>query len=47
MPILSEDLKTGLEQAIEYERGNGEAKVTTYVMPAKDNNSLDGKDSEE
>ena len=44
MSKLFEDLKTGLEQAIEYERGNGEAKVTTYViMPVKKYTSSDVK----
>lgn len=33
MADLFDDLKTGLEQAIDYERGKGTAKVTTFVIP--------------
>lgn len=33
MADLFDDLKTGLEQAIDYERGRGKAKVTTYIIP--------------
>ncbi len=32
MSTLFDDLKTGLEQAIAYERGEGSAKVTTYCF---------------
>ena len=32
MDSLFEDLRIGLEQAIEYERGSGTARVTTYVI---------------
>ncbi len=32
MNALFEDLKTGLEQAIEYEQGKGNAKTVTYII---------------
>lgn len=37
MKSLFEDLKQGLEEAIDYERGNGKARVKTYmIMPIKE-----------
>lgn len=33
MSSLFNDLKGGLEEAIEYEKGIGEAKVKTYMIP--------------
>ena len=36
MSTLFEDLKTGLEQAIEYEKGTGQAKSRTFtIAPVK------------
>ena len=36
MSSLFDDLKQGLEEAIEYEKGNGKARVKTYmIMPIK------------
>ena len=32
MDSLFEDLREGLQQAIDYERGNGPAKKVTYVI---------------
>ena len=32
MSSLFEDLKEGLEEAISYEKGSGEAKVKTYMI---------------
>ncbi len=31
MSSLFDDLKAGLEEAISYEKGNGSAKVKTYM----------------
>ena len=37
MSSLFEDLKEGLEEAIAYEKGKGEAKVKTYmILPIKE-----------
>ena len=37
MSSLFDDLKQGLEEAIDYEKGNGEARVKTYmIMPIKE-----------
>ncbi|MGN0393909.1 MAG: helix-turn-helix domain-containing protein [Coprococcus sp.] len=37
MSSLFDDLKQGLEEAINYERGNGKARVKTYmIMPVKE-----------
>lgn len=36
MSSLFDDLKQGLEEAIDFERGNGKARVKTYmIMPIK------------
>ena len=36
MSSLFDDLKQGLEEAIDYEKGNGKARVKTYmIMPIK------------
>ena len=36
MSSLFDDLKQGLEEAIDYEKGNGNARVKTYmIMPIK------------
>ncbi len=32
MISLFEDLKEGLQEAIDFEKGNGEAKTTTYII---------------
>lgn len=40
MSELFDDLKQGLEEAIEFEKGSGKAKVTTYVIePVKEYNN--------
>ena len=37
MGALFDDLKEGLEEAIEYEKGSGEAKVKTYmILPVRE-----------
>lgn len=37
MSSLFDDLKQGLEEAIDYEKGNGNARVKTYmIMPIKE-----------
>lgn len=37
MSSLFDDLKQGLEEAIDYEKGNGKARVKTYtIMPIKE-----------
>lgn len=37
MSSLFDDLKQGLEEAIAYEKGNGKARVKTYmIMPVKE-----------
>ena len=37
MGSLFDDLKQGLEEAIEYEKGQGKARVKTYmIMPVKE-----------
>ena len=37
MSSLFDDLKQGLEEAIDFERGNGKARVKTYmIMPIKE-----------
>ena len=37
MSSLCDDLKQGLEEAIDYEKGNGKARVKTYmIMPIKE-----------
>ena len=37
MSSLFEDLKEGLEEAISFEKGDGEAKTKTYmIMPVKE-----------
>ena len=37
MSSLFEDLKQGLEEAIEYEKGKGKARVKTYsITPVKE-----------
>lgn len=37
MSSLFDDLKQGLEEAINYEKGNGKARVKTYmIMPVKE-----------
>ncbi|MCF0134536.1 MAG: helix-turn-helix domain-containing protein [Blautia sp.] len=37
MSSLFDDLKQGLEEAISYEKGNGDAKVKTYmILPVKE-----------
>lgn len=37
MSSLFDDLKQGLEEAIEYEKGNGKARIKTYmIMPVKE-----------
>ena len=32
MSSLFEDLKEGLQEAIDFEKGNGKAKTTTYII---------------
>ena len=32
MSFLFEDLKEGLQEAIDFEKGNGKAKTTTYII---------------
>lgn len=32
MSALFEDLKEGLQEAIDFEKGNGKAKTTTYII---------------
>lgn len=37
MSILFDDLKQGLEEAIDYEKGNGTVRTTTYtILPVKE-----------
>ncbi len=37
MSTLFDDLKQGLQEAVDYERGQGEARVKTYmIMPVKE-----------
>lgn len=37
MSVLFDDLKQGLEEAIDYEKGNGTARTTTYtILPVKE-----------
>ena len=37
MSSLFDDLKQGLQEAIDYEKGNGEARVKTFmIMPVKE-----------
>ena len=44
MSALFEDLKEGLQEAIDYERGKGSAKRTTYVIdPVKKYSNVDIK----
>lgn len=44
MSALFEDLKEGLQEAIDYERGKGTAKRTTYVIdPVKKYSNVDIK----
>ena len=44
MSALCEDLKEGLQEAIDYERGKGSAKRTTYVIdPVKKYSNVDIK----
>ena len=44
MESLFEDLATGLQQAIDFEKGSGTAKVTTYeISPVKKYNNSDIK----
>ncbi len=44
MSALFEDLKEGLQEAIDYERGKGTAKRTTYVIdPVKRYSNVDIK----
>ena len=42
MSSLFDDLKQGLEEAIDYEKGKGKAKVRTYmIMPVKEYSNIE------
>ena len=45
MSSLFEDLKEGLEEAISYEKGSGEAKVKTYmILPIREYSGAEIRD---
>lgn len=45
MTTLFDDLKTGLEQAIDYEEGHGKAAVKTYTIhPVKEYSNVEIRD---
>ena len=45
MSSLFDDLKQGLEEAIDYEKGKGKAKVQTYmIMPVKEYSNVEIKE---
>ena len=45
MSSLFDDLKQGLEEAIDYEKGRGKAKVKTYmIMPVKEYSNVEIKE---
>ena len=45
MSSLFDDLKQGLEQAIDYEKGKGKAKVKTYmILPVKEYTNTEIRD---
>ena len=46
MGSLFDDLKQGLEEAIEYEKGQGKARVKTYmIMPVKEYSNTEIRDT--
>ena len=45
MSSLFDDLKQGLEEAIDYEKGRGKAKLKTYmIMPVKEYSNVEIKE---